>query len=201
MGKYAGEQILVIKRELFDKLGAFEGATAEIDQYLNALMDSENSFFMDREVAEGDPTHKQLIPYCLFKYEDKILHYLRGKSGGEARLHSKGSIGVGGHINPVDNTNEGGEKTYKAAVAREIDEELTLGAGYKDEIIGLINDDSNEVGKVHLGVVHLVTLDSDAVASREDCLTDLQLIPIKELRGEYFESLESWSQMALNLLP
>ena len=200
MGKYAGEQILVIKRELFDSLGDFQGACVEPQKYLEALMDSSNSFFMDREAAEGDPSHKQLIPYCIFKYEDKILHYLRGKSGGESRLHAKGSIGVGGHINPIDDSAEGGEKTYRSAVTREIEEELIINGTYKDEIVGLINDDSNDVGKVHLGVVHLVTLDTDQVKSNEDCLLDLQLVPIKELRGERYESLESWSQMALSLV-
>jgi len=126
MGKYAGEQILVITRELFDTLGSFQGASKEISTYLPSLMDEKNSFFIDREAAEDDPSHKQLIPYCLFKYEDKILHYLRGKSGGEARLHAKGSIGVGGHINPIDTSDAGGETTYRAGVEREIDEELNI---------------------------------------------------------------------------
>ena len=201
MGKYAGEQILVIKRELLDTLGSFQGASADTAQYLPTLMGEENSFFMDREVAEDDPTHKQLIPYCLFQYEDKILHYLRGKSGGESRLHAKGSIGVGGHINPIDSSALGGEATYRAAVEREIDEELNIGGSYSDSIIGLINDDSNDVGKVHLGVVHLVQLSSDDIASNEDCLLDAQLTPIAHLRGEMFENLESWSQLALSLLP
>ena len=201
MGKYAGEQILVVKRELFDELGSFQGASKEIETYLPALMNADNSFFMDREVAEDDPGHKQLIPYCLFQYEDKILHYLRGKSGGEARLHAQGSLGVGGHINPIDTSAEGGLKTYQAAVAREIDEELNIGGTYEDTIIGLINDDLNEVGKVHLGVVHLIKLSSDDIASNEDCLIDAKLIPISELKGEYFDRLESWSQFALSLLP
>jgi len=201
MGKYAGEQILVIKRELFDTLGSFQGATKEIDKYLPSLMDAENSFFMDREVAEDDPTHKQLIPYCLFQYEDKILFYLRGKAGGEARLHAKGSVGVGGHINPVDTSNDGGEKTYRAAVEREIDEELNIQGEFTDTIIGLINDDSNEVGQVHLGIVHLVKLSTDQIESNEDCLLDDELVPISELLGQRFERLESWSQMALSLLP
>lgn len=201
MGKYAGEKILVVKRSLFDNLGAFQGSNGDVNHYLPSLLNSENTFFIDREAAEEDPSHKQLIPYCLFKFEDKILHYLRGKSGGEARLHAKGSIGVGGHINPIDENIENGEKTYRAGVEREIEEELNIQGEYSDKIIGLINDDSNEVGKVHLGVVHLVTLTSDQISSNEDCLMDAQLVPISELRGEKHDSLESWSQMALTLLP
>lgn len=201
MGKYAGEQILVIKRALFDELGAFQGAEKATGKYLPSILDPENTFFMDREVAEDDPSHKQLIPYCLFKYEDKVLHYLRGKSGGEARLHAKGSIGVGGHINPIDESTESGEKTYRAGVEREIEEELIISGEYSDEMIGLINDDSNEVGQVHLGVVHLVELTSDQISAREDCLLEAALTPISELRGEKFDSLETWSQLALSLLP
>ena len=201
MGKYAGEQILVIKRELLDQLGSFQGANANIDHYLPSLMDSANSFFMDREVAEDDPTHKQLIPYCLFHYQGQIFHYLRGKSGGEARLHAKGSIGVGGHINPVDDSALGGEATYRAAVQREIEEELQIDAPYTDTIIGLINDDENAVGQVHLGVVHLVELTSDAIRSNEDCLLDGQLVPVADLQGDLHDRLESWSQLALTLLP
>lgn len=200
MGKYAGEQILVIKRALLEELGAFQGALKSTGTYLPTILQPENTLFMDREVAEDDPTHKQLIPYCLFKYEDKILHYLRGKSGGEARLHAKGSIGVGGHINPIDENAESGEKTYRAGVEREIDEELNIGGEYTDSMIGLINDDSNEVGQVHLGVVHLVELTSDDISANEDCLLDAELVPISELKGARFESLESWSQLALSLL-
>ncbi len=202
MGKnYSGEQILVITRALLDSLGSFQGATTEVDRYLPTLMDEANSTFMDRALAEEDPTHKQLIPYCIFRYEDRILHYLRGKSGGEARLHAQGSIGVGGHINPIDQSSTvGGEATYQAAVTREIEEELVIGGSYTNEIIGLINDDSNAVGEVHLGVVHLITLETDNVRANEDCLIDLALTPISELKGSKYDKLESWSQYALTLI-
>ena len=174
----------------------FQGIKGDgVDAALEKLLDPANHFFMDRAEAEEDPTHKQLIPYCIFKYGDRLLHYTRGKSGGENRLHAKISVGVGGHINPVDT---GGGRTgaaaYFAAVEREIEEELDLPGGYQQHIIALLNDDTNPVGQVHLGVVHLVELADGTALAREDALADLSFSSIADLNGPLFERLESWSQ-------
>lgn len=195
MSKYAGEEVLVVKRGLLEKMGMFDGFRTEgVDDVVAALLDAENHFFMDRAAAEEDPSHKQLIPYCIFKCGDRVLHYTRGKSGGEDRLHAKISIGVGGHINPVD-MGEGrqGAAAYYSAVQREIDEELEIGCDYEMRIVGLLNDDSNPVGQVHLGVVHLVELESEEVSSREDALANLSWATVDELNGSLFERLETWS--------
>lgn len=196
MSKYAGEQVLVVPRSLLEEIGMFQGLKgAGVEQALEKLLDPANHFFMDRAEAEDDPTHKQLIPYCIFKHCDNLLHYTRGKSGGENRLHAKLSVGVGGHINPVDT---GGGKTgraaYFAAVEREIEEELDLPGGYEQRIIALLNDDTNPVGQVHLGVVHLVELPDGAVTSKEDALSDLSFSSICDLNGSLHERLETWSQ-------
>jgi predicted NUDIX family phosphoesterase len=196
MSKYAGEKVLVVRRSLFDEIGEFHGIlTGDIDPAIARLLEPENHFFMDRGTAEEDPGHKQLIPYCVFRCGDKILHYTRGKAGGESRLHAKISVGVGGHINPID-TGEGrtGPEAYFAAVARELDEELLLSGPRTSRIIALLNDDSNPVGQVHLGIVHLVDLENADVQSREDALTDLGFTSLAELRGPLFEQLETWSQ-------
>lgn len=202
MSKYAGEQVLVVPRALFDEIGAFEGIrTADLSEAVARLLDPANHFFMDRAAAEDDPSHKQLIPYCVFRCGGRILHYTRGKSGGESRLHAKVSVGVGGHVNPVDT---GGGKTgpdaYHAAVTREIEEELILPEKHQHQIIALLNDDSNPVGSVHLGIVHLVDLESDNVASREDALTDMRFSPLEELNGVRYEELETWSQFCIRHL-
>jgi len=192
----------VVKRSLFEGLGKFDGFMTEgVDDVVSELLVDENHFFMDRAEAEDDPSHKQLIPYCVFKCGDRVLHYTRGKSGGENRLHAKLSVGVGGHINPVD-MGEGrrGAAAYYAAVQREIDEELDIAGDYEMRIIGLLNDDSNPVGQVHLGVVHLVELESDEVSSKEDALTDLTWATVDELNGALKERLETWSQLAVEHL-
>lgn len=201
MSKYAGEQILVIKRSLFDDLGAFQGSSKHVDQYVPSILDPANNFFMDRAAAEEDPSHKQIIPYAIFRCGDKYLHYQRAKAGGEARLHAKRSLGIGGHINPIDQREDHlGLETYLAGVVREIDEELNIEGDYEQTMLGLINDDSNEVGKVHLGVVHLVELADTRVISNEDAIADLKFSKLAELRSEYFDTLESWSQLCLDIL-
>jgi predicted NUDIX family phosphoesterase len=202
MSKYAGEQVLVVPRALLEEIGMFEGIrTKGLEDAVARLLDPANHFFMDRAAAEDDPSHKQLIPYCVFRCGDRILHYTRGKSGGESRLHAKISVGVGGHVNPVDT---GGGKTgpdaYHAAVTREIEEELDLPEEHEHRIIALLNDDSNPVGQVHLGIVHLVELKSDAVSSREDALTDLGFMALEELNGSRFDDLETWSRFCIRHL-
>jgi predicted NUDIX family phosphoesterase len=202
MSKYGGEQVLVVPREVFEKVGAFEGIlTAGLDAAVAELLDPANHFFMDRDAAEMDPSHKQLIPYCIFRCGDRILHYTRGKAGGESRLHAKISVGVGGHINPVD-TDGGktGTAAYHAAVTREIEEELNLPEQHQHRIIALLNDESNPVGQVHLGIVHLVDLQSDSVSSREEALLDLQFSALSELDGPLYDRLETWSQFCVRHL-
>jgi len=202
MSKYAGEEVLVVPRTLLDEIGAFQGLqTTGLDAAIERLLDPDNHFFMDRAAAEDDPSHKQLIPYCIFRCGERILHYTRGKAGGESRLHAKISVGVGGHINPVDTGNgRTGPAAYDAAVAREIAEELEMADPISLRIIALLNDESNPVGQVHLGIVHLIELASTAVISREDALTDLAFTPLAELNGTLFDRLESWSQICIRHL-
>lgn len=201
MSKYAGEQILVIKRELFDSLGSFQGIQTDVEKYLSTIIDPSNNFFMDRAEAEEDPTHKQLIPYALFRHNGKFINYMRSKSGGEARLHAKRSMGIGGHINPEDEREDHlGMETYLAGVEREINEELNIQGSYTQKIVALLNDDSNEVGKVHLGVVHLFELETDQVTSNEDAIADLKFSSIEELQSEMHEHLETWSQFCADIL-
>ena len=201
MSKYNGEEILVVSRGLFDDLGAFQGITTKVDHYMPTLLDPENNFFMDRARAEDDPTHKQLIPYSIFRHKGRYLHYVRGKSGGESRLHAMGSMGIGGHINPVDTREDHlGMATYMAGVTREIEEELILEGEHPHRIVALLNDDTNPVGQVHLGVVHMFELSSDDVSAREDALADLGFKTVAELRGPLYENLESWTKFCVDAL-
>ncbi len=201
MRDYQGEEILVISRQLFDELGAFQGIKTDVDGYLQAILDPANNFFMDRGKAEDDPSFKQIIPYALFHHDGKYLHYTRGKSGGESRLHAQGSVGVGGHINPVDERADPlGKATYLAGVEREIDEELNITGGHQNRIVGLLNDDSNDVGKVHLGVVHIFDLESEDVTSAEDALANLAFQSSEDLTGKLHGSLETWSRFCIDEL-
>ncbi|MGB6221037.1 hypothetical protein [Haloferula sp.] len=202
MSKYAGEEVLVVPRSLLDEIGSFQGIRTEgMDAAIVRLLDPANHFFMDRAEAEDDPSHKQLIPYCVIRCGSRVLNYTRGKAGGEARLHALRSVGVGGHINPVD-TGDGrtGPDAYHAAVERELHEELVFKVAHTNEVIALLNDDSNPVGQVHLGVVHLIELESDQIESNEDALADLRFTELDELAGPMLERLETWSQFCVKHL-
>jgi predicted NUDIX family phosphoesterase len=194
------EMILVVRRSLFDELGAFQGLNFEVDRYLPALLARENNFFTPRAAAETNPELKQIIPYVLLVHEGRVLHYVRGKKAGEQRLVAKGSLGIGGHMNDTD---EGlftlDADAYHAAVQREVGEELRLRSAYKDSVVALLNDDSNEVGKVHLGVVHVFELDSDNVEKGEAMITELQFLSREQLDAKR-DALESWSQICLDSL-
>jgi predicted NUDIX family phosphoesterase len=200
MGKYADENVLVIPRSLFDELGAFEGFCTNISNYLPFILNPQNNFFLNRELAEDDPGHKQIIPYSIFHHGGQILHYYRGGGSGEKRLAAKGSIGIGGHINDTDFSEAALDQcTYTNGIEREIREELEIGCSYTQRIIGLLNDDSNDVGKVHLGVVHLITLDGLDVRAAEDNISNLEFRSFRDLKASQ-DQLESWSSICLNVL-
>ena len=192
--------ILVVRRSLLEELGMFQGLCFDVDRYLPALLDRANNFFTPRAAAETNPELKQIIPYVLLTYQGRVLHYVRGKKAGEQRLVAKGSLGIGGHMNDHD---EGlfalDRAAYDAGVQREVGEELRLGAKYANRAVALLNDDSNEVGKVHLGVVHIFELESDDVQKGEAMITDLQFLDRAQL-AERREAMETWSQICFDQL-
>ena len=199
MSRYPDENILVVSRALFDELGAFQGLCLDPGRYLPAILDPANNSFIPRDDAEEDPGFKQIIPYAIFRHGDRYLHYVRGGGSGEKRLAAKGSIGIGGHINADDYEAQAhlDKDTYSIGVEREIDEELNIAGPHAQRIVALINDDSNPVGQVHLGVVHLFELETDQVTSNEDNITELEFLTLEELLARR-DRLESWSQMCLD---
>jgi predicted NUDIX family phosphoesterase len=194
------ENILVIKRSLFDQLGSFQGLNFESRKYLDAILSRGNNFFLPRAQAEKDPTHKQIIPYVLLTHGGKLLHYIRGKKAGEQRLVAKGSIGIGGHMNESDESLFALDETaYRAGVEREVGEEIRIDTKFNDCIVALLNDDSNEVGQVHLGVVHVFKLAEPKVEKREAMITNIAFLGKEELLARR-DSLETWSQICIDAL-
>jgi predicted NUDIX family phosphoesterase len=194
------EMVLAIRRSLFDQLGAFQGLNFDVALYLGALLARENNLFLPRSRAEADPSYKQLIPYVILTHAGRVLHYVRGKKGGESRLTAKGSIGIGGHLNDADeNLFSLDQRSYLAGVRREVEEELILQSGYQNHIRALLNDDSNEVGRVHLGIVHVFELDGPQVTKRESQITQVAFLTGDELRARRDE-LETWSQFCVDHL-
>jgi len=194
------ENVLVIKRSLFDQLGSFQGLNFEPGKYLQAILSRGNNFFLRRADAETDPTHKQIIPYVLLAHGGQVLHYVRGKKAGEQRLVAKGSIGIGGHMNEGDESLFAlDEAAYRGGVEREVGEEIAIKTKFEDRIVALLNDDSTEVGQVHLGVVHVFKLDEPKVEKREAMITNLAFLGKEELLARR-DSLETWSQICLDSL-
>jgi len=194
------ENVLVIKRSLFDELGTFQGLNFEPRRYLDAILARGNNFFLSRGKAEKDPAHKQIIPYVLLTHAGKILYYVRGKKAGEQRLVAKGSVGIGGHMNENDESLFAmDEAAYRAGVEREVAEEISINSQFEDCIVALLNDDSNDVGKVHLGVVHIFKLTEPNVEKREAMITNLTFLERDELVSRR-DSLETWSQICVDSL-
>jgi predicted NUDIX family phosphoesterase len=194
------ENVLVIRRSLFDQLGSFHGLNFEPEKYLGALLSRGNNFFLPRAQAENDPTHKQIIPYALIACGGSVLHYVRGKKAGEQRLVAKGSIGIGGHMNDTDESLFAwDEQAYRAGVEREVNEEIKIESPFEDRIVALLNDDTTEVGRVHLGVVHVFRLAEPKVQKREAMITNLSFLDHGQLLA-IRDNLETWSQLCVDSL-
>jgi predicted NUDIX family phosphoesterase len=194
------ENVLVVRRSLFDELGSFHGLNFEPRRYLDSFLSSKNNFFLPRAQAETDPTHKQIIPYAIIAHDKTVLHYVRGKKAGEQRLVSKGSIGIGGHMNDTDESLFAwDENAYRAGVEREVSEEIKIESPFEDRIVALLNDDTTEVGRVHLGVVHVFRLAEPKVQKREAMITNLAFLSTDELKARR-EALETWSQICVDSL-
>ncbi len=193
------EQVLVIERKVLEQVGMFQGLTFDVDNYLGEIFVQGVPRFMPRSQVEENPAYKQLIPYVLMSYQDKYLSYIRGRRAGEARLVGNRSIGIGGHINPADDMplfNTDFYETYLAAVEREVAEEVTVETSHTDRVVALLNDESNEVGSVHLGIVHHWVLDAPKVSRREQMITQMAFMSPAELH-EVQDTLETWSGLCL----
>ena len=197
---YAAENVLVIRRSLFDELGSFQGLNFKPEKYLKAILSRGSNFFIPRSEAETNPAYKQIIPYALIAFKKTALHYVRGKKAGEQRLVAKGSIGIGGHMNETDESLFAmDEQAYRAGVEREVNEEIKIDTSFDDRIVALLNDDSTEVGRVHLGIVHIFKLKEPRVQKREAMITGVTFLTKEELVARR-ESLETWSQICLDSL-
>ena len=145
--------------------------------------------------AEQDESMKQIIPYMVFKHKDKYFIYKRLPQSGEERLREKYSMGIGGHINPIDNSGD----ILKEGMKREFEEEVTYPYDYKTKIIGFINDDSDSVGKVHFGVVVLVEGSNGRIDVKERDKLSGSMMTLFEAKNSR-DKMEGWSQIVFDFL-
>lgn len=188
------EQVLVVKREKIEKFIAGKNGliTENVPELLEIIRNEHE--YMPRAEAEGQPAFKQIIPYVILRQGDKIFVTRRLNKGGEARLHGKISIGVGGHINPVD---EQGDMLMKG-LWREIHEEVELHSHGELCSCGFINDDSNSVGSVHLGACFTLETEGKVSVKETEKLEGLWMT-LPELKASY-DYMETWTQIALEVL-
>ncbi|MEN2031856.1 NUDIX domain-containing protein [Staphylococcus hominis] len=194
------EQIIVVSRELlFDnEKNAFNGFLSKNDVQGEEIFNTFKNYEVKRRGdMEEDPSYKQLISYCLLENEnDEILVYQRLSGGGEERLHGQSSVGVGGHMNNVvgaDSINE----VLRVNAQRELNEEVGLSEDRSQnmEYIGFINDDTNVVGKVHIGVVFKIKVKSSDVEVRETDTLKINWVSQDEIND--LNHFESWSALIL----
>jgi len=196
------EQVLVVERKVLEQIGMFNGLAFDIDRYLPKIFAPGVPRFIPRSQAEKDPSYKQLIPYVIMAHDGRYLSYVRGSRAGETRLVGHRSIGIGGHINVGDDMplfNVDFYETYLAAVEREVAEEVSVETNHTDRVVALLNDESNEVGRVHLGIVHYWILDAPKVSRREQMITQMTFMAPAELQ-EVRDTMETWSQLCLSQL-
>ncbi len=191
------ERVLVVPGAELDRLGRFQGFSGEAGRYLRGLLVPGLAQFRPRSEVEDDPGFKQIIPYVVFRCGDAVFCYTRGTSQGEARLHRLRSLGVGGHVAESDADGRATFDAYQMALDRELDEEVELDSDGTIRLVGLINDDSTPVGRVHLGVVHLYDLERPAVSPREDGLAEAEFVPLGTLRDRR-DQFETWSQICID---
>lgn len=193
-----GEQVLVVPREILfcNESAAFQGFREEnVSPYLQMI--GESSLFLPRDDVEEDPDYKQIIPYAVVSCSpasgsEKWFLMKRKKGGGEKRLYDLYSLGVGGHINPVDDHVD--EGVVERALLRELEEELIVPPEREVAPIGLINDDSNPVGSVHFGIVFKISIKEESVSVREVEQLEGSFVAIEELGGKAGE-METWSRL------
>lgn len=186
------EEVLVVRRQDILPDPAWQGLrTFDLEACHHAI--AHLSFFLPRARVEDDPTYQQVIPYIIFKSGDRYFTTQRTTAGSDKRIHHLYSLGVGGHINPIDASDPLG-----AGLKREWEEEVVYEGSFAPRLIGLLNNDSDPVSRVHIGVVYLVE-GTGPISVRETNKLSGQLLTLDELQA-LGNSLETWSLVVLEHL-
>lgn len=192
------EKVLVVPASIIFANGKWQGLKKDnLDYYLNLIKN--NYQFKRRGDVEDDPSWQQIIPYIVFNYEDKYFIYKYLLMAGESRLVDTYQIGVGGHINEFDLNglyhNFSDRKKYgidvlEEGMMREWNEEVNYKGGFLEKkLIGLLNDDTNPVEQVHLGLVYNFVGDSPEISIKETDKMQGELVDLKDI-GEKIKNNE-----------
>lgn len=187
------ELILVVKREIILPNGSFIGIDrSDIAHYQEMVR--LHGEFQWRSVMEQDRHYKQIIPYLIFNYQDRFFLMQRKATASEVRLQSKYSLGIGGHIRQEDLQ---GNSIFEWAL-REFHEEVSYDGTLHIKPLGILNDDRDSVGQVHLGFVLLLRGDSENISIKAEHKHGF-LVTAQEA-DQFVGRMESWSQIVWNVL-
>jgi predicted NUDIX family phosphoesterase len=190
------EEVLVVPRARLFAGGGLHGfSSAGIASYLSAI--ATHAFFARRDGVEDDPSLKQIIPYIVLRHAGRVFLVRRTQAGSEARLREKFSIGLGGHINPEDVGDA--RDPVEAGLRRELAEEVEVPEGWRARPVGVLNNDQEEVGSVHFGIVYVVDLPSADARVRERTKLQGVFATLDEVRAVY-PQLETWSQFVVDAI-
>lgn len=186
------ELVLVVPRDALPEAAGWHGVRTDLLDGFEALVASVGRF-MPRSIVEVDPTHKQIIPYLVLRDGERFFLMHRTRAGVDARLHDRFSIGVGGHLNPGDGDLAGG-------LRREWHEELVADFEPAFELVALLNDDTTDVGAVHLGAIYIADAAGRVVGVRETDKLDGGFVERAEVES-VVDRMESWSRLIFEALP
>ncbi len=196
------EMVFCLSRRSLSSSGLLQKAHHALND-LSALLGHEQAF-IPRSKAELDESWKQLIPYQLFRCGKRFLVFQRGGRVNEKRLVGRCSLGIGGHVNVQD---AGGRtrlepESLLSAASRERNEELEISGSIEAKAVGIINDDSDAVGRVHLGLVMLCTVDDSGIVRLRHGAEDLSFKGWWSKEEIYSQKglFEPWSILALRLM-
>ncbi len=199
VARSADESLIVVPADHLRATDLGQGFVPSAEPFLTAALGPGLARIMLRSSAETDPRFKQIVGYVILRYADQVFHYRRSGSVGERRLAGLRSLGVGGHLNADDVAGDLDLESIRRAIRRELSEEVTLSEQPRLRFVGVINDDSTEVGKVHLGVVAVAELESPEATLRDPTLLDGQFDPVAHLI-EQAEAFENWSRLCFAAL-
>jgi len=186
-----GERVYVVPRSaVLDEAGWYGIRTDGLDAFVAAL--ESDGRYEPRDAMEIDPSFKQVIPYLVLRDGPRYFLMQRTAGGADPRLHGRYSIGVGGHLNPGDGDLLGG-------LRREWSEELVADFVPDFRLVALLNDDTTEVGAVHIGAVYIADAAGRAVAIRETVKLSGSFVDAAAVAA-VIDRLETWSRLTFGFL-
>jgi predicted NUDIX family phosphoesterase len=199
------ETILCIKNSTIEQYikssyTSFIPLTRDVIYY--DLLQQQNLWLGPRVSLEKDTTFRQIIPYVILKYKDKLVQYTRTKKGDESRLHNLLSLGIGGHINTTDiqhyiikSLDIDIDATILKNIIREIQEEIDTDINYHTiKVLGLIYSTKTEVDSVHLGLAISIDLIIDSIQSASSHLETIKFVSKEDIERDY-HAYEEWSKI------